>query len=887
MHEAPPSRGLGRFIEPLFQRLKKSRSSPGSARFSWSAKPSIRAALGIAFLVVFCALAIGMRLAHHSTDEAAHLIGSVERQFEPALHKTHELQESLTLYGQTVIALAHAPSKDQSAELADAGTNVLSVYDDYAKLATAIPVIPKSNLRARLESFRIQGLTIAELCTQREAYTHSSQAALNTLMARASLAARGFENGDQVYTSKSLSDLARSAAALRNATLMYFASPSDSTRVAATETEVNFRALIRWHEPEFSRAPGQAWFELMVNDLATTSRARARYGALEQTVDSSLAKFEQSAQQLNGEIESELQRPAWLALSEAAGHARIAAEQTETHITRVMLGILGLLAAMAVVILLGVAAPIRRLLESTRRLARGALDARVPRGGVRELDELAIAFNDMAEALNGSQCALREHQAVLEERIAQRTEDLRHLAHHDPLTELPNRRELAIRLDATIARAQQEATSCAVLYLDIDNFKTINDTLGHEFGDRVLRAFAARLLAIAGKIGFVARLGGDEFTLVVNTVKSAHSIEHFTAHVLREFAAPLHVQDRELLVSLSAGIALYPEHGDSVETLLRAADSALHDAKDKGRNGFQMYRAELLAGASHRFHTEQALRHAQVNGDFLLHFQPEVSLLTKKTTVVEALLRWRRPDGRIVGADEFIQIAEQSGLLLELSDWLLHSALDAARDLRDCGWPSARVAINVSAQQFLAGQFVGRVQNALKNCQMPADSLEVELTESALQTGPRAIETLQALRQMGIAVALDDFGTGYSTLKSIEELPLTRVKLDRSLIKDIEENPSAAAFAISCVRLCQSRGLTVTVEGVERAAQLDVLENCGDIQLQGYLIGRPARLEEIVPLVLDMPAHMAEVWPAGAAAPSDEELLAERSGVTFLRHRAR
>jgi diguanylate cyclase (GGDEF)-like protein len=251
---------------------------------------------------------------------------------------------------------------------------------------------------------------------------------------------------------------------------------------------------------------------------------------------------------------------------------------------------------------------------------------------------------------------------------AKRTEELFILAHHDPLTDLPNRRELGIRLANTIACAEAANTSCALLYLDIDNFKTINDTLGHQFGDRVLRAIASRLHAIAARVGFLARLGGDEFTLVVTTVKSPVAVEYFMAHILREFANPLRVDDRELLVSMSAGIALYPQHGNSVEALLRAADSALHDAKNKGRNGFQVYRAELLEDASHRFHTEQALRHAMANGDFLLHFQPEVSLLTKRTTAVEALLRWRRPDGRIVPAGEFIEIAEQSGLLLELSD---------------------------------------------------------------------------------------------------------------------------------------------------------------------------------------------------------------------------
>ena len=853
----------------------------------WSARPSIRVALSLAFLVVFVALAFGMRLAHQSTGEAAHLIGSVERQYEPTLRKARELEEALTRYSQYVVAEAHTRSVDLNTELMDSSTRVLTVFDQYARLSSATPGVPNSNLRTRLEGFRTQGLAIADLCRQRESYTHASLLALNSLTTRAALAAQGFEAGDQVYTRKSLSELSRAAATLRTSMLMFYASPSDANAHAAADSEAAIRTLFHEHADEFAHAPGRAWYELTRDDLAAAARGRTHFLELEQAIGTSSADFEQSSRELDAVIESDLQRPAWQALTQAAGHARAAAERTEAHITRVTVGILALVLVIALVILLGIAAPIRRLLEGTRHLARGALDARVPRGGVRELDELAIAFNDMAEALNSSQQALREHQAVLEERIAQRTEDLRHLAHHDPLTELPNRRELTARLATTIAHAQANGTSCAVLYLDIDNFKTINDTLGHQFGDRVLRAIAARFLALAGKVGFVARLGGDEFTLVVPTVKSPLAIERYMAYILREFTTPLRVDDRELLVSLSAGIALYPEHGDSVESLLRAADSALHDAKDRGRNGFQVYRAELLAGASHRFHTEQALRHALSTGDFLLHYQPEVSLQTKRTTVVEALLRWRRPDGRVVAADEFIEIAEQSGLLLELSDWLLRSAVGAARELRTGIWPNARVAINVSAQQFLAGRFVERVQKALAVAKMPADCLEVELTESALQTGRSATEALQELRRLGVAVALDDFGTGYSTLKSIEELPLTRVKLDRSLVRNIEENASEAAFAHSCVQLCQSRGLTVTVEGIERASQLDALESCGDIQVQGYLLAQPATLDEIARFIVETPARLAAVWPTWADRLNDDAARGDTASVTFLRNRTR
>jgi diguanylate cyclase (GGDEF)-like protein len=875
--------GLGKALQSLRLRINAlagGRSSKSLARFP---QPSIRVVLGIAFLVVLVGLSIGIHVAHHSTGETAQLIGSVERKYEPILRKTRELDEALMTFSHAVDAEAHDRQKDQPIELPESSARLLSTFDEYASLAAGAPGLTASTLRPQLDELRTQGMAIVELCRQRESYSRSSQEALNALAARAAQSAKGLETGDQVFTRKSLSELARGAAALRTSALMYFASPSGSTAEAAAENEATVRATLREHADEFSKAPGRAWYELMDNDLSTAVRARTRLAALEQRIDASVAVFEQSSRELDSAIESDLQRPAWQALTRAAGHARIAAESTEAHITSFTLSILGLVAAIALVILFGIAAPIRRLLVGTRRLGRGALEARVPRGGLRELDELAVAFNDMAEALHSSQQALRDHQAVLEERITQRTEELRKLAHHDPLTDLPNRRELAIRLDATIADAQAAGISCALLYLDVDNFKTINDTLGHQFGDRVLRAITARLLEIVGKVGFLARLGGDEFTLVIPTVKSPVAVEYFMAHILREFGTPLRVDDRELLVSLTAGIALYPEHGDSVEALLRAADSALHDAKDKGRNGFQVYRAELLAGASHRFHTEQALRHALARGDFLLHYQPEVSLLTKRTTAVEALLRWRRPDGTVVTAGEFIEVAEQSGLLLDLSDWLIRSALEAARELRDSGWSSARVAINVSPQQLLAGQFLERVRKALATTRMPASCLEVELTESALQTGRRAIEALHELRRIGVAVALDDFGTGYSTLKSIEELPLTRVKLDRSLVKNIEESSSAAAFAYSCIRLCQSRGLTVTVEGIERSGQLDILGDCGDIQIQGFLIAEPAPLEDIVRFVRETPTRVAAAWPTEGEVA---ELTGE-TAVTFLHRRPR
>ena len=851
-----------------------------------SFKPSIGLSLVFAFLGVSIALALGMRLAHQSTEDTAKLIGNVERQYEPTLRAARDLESALTAYEREVADHTRNSSTDPTAEITLAASRLLATYDDYLRVAPAMPGATGTDLRPQLEALSSQGLAVADLYRQRESQSRGALAALNSLAGRASLTARGFEAGDQVYIRKSLSELSRSAAALRASALMLFAAPSDATAQAEAASETALVNLFRTHSQEFARSPGGAWLELMRDDLGTATRGRSRFMAFEKTIDASLGKFEQSSHDLDALIQSELQAPAWQALTAAAGGARVAAERTEHNLTRVTIGVLAVVALIALAALIGIASPVRQLLDGTRRLARGSLDARVPRGGMRELDELAAAFNDMAEALHTSQQSLQEHQSVLEERIAQRTEDLHHLAHHDPLTDLPNRRDLYKRLELTIERARAQSLTCAVLYLDIDNFKTINDTLGHQYGDRVLRAIAARLQKAAGRVGFLCRLGGDEFTLVIPAVRRAEAVERFMARILRDFSAPLHVDERDLIVSLSAGIALYPQHGDSVESLLRAADSALHDAKAKGRSGFQVYRSELLAGASHRFHTEQALRRALADGDFRLHYQPEVSLVSCRTTAVEALLRWQRSDGQIVAAGEFIDIAEQSGLLLELSDWLLRTAVEAARSLRASAWPSARVAVNVSAQQFMAGRFVDSVDKALRVAQMDASCLEIELTESALQTGRRATEALHDLRALGVAVALDDFGTGYSTLKSIEELPLTRVKLDRSLVRSIEDNANAASFAHSCVQLCMSRGLSVTVEGIERVGQLDALAHWGDIQVQGFLLARPAALEDIAAYVIDTPSRLAAVWPA-AAARMREDKHGESSPVTFLRPRQR
>jgi len=851
------------------------------------ARLSLGTGLGLAFVAVLVVLALGMRFVQQSTSKTAELAGSLETHYEPALRISRDLAESLTEFERRVTGLSRTTSSDDLVAVKSSGTRMLEVFDEFSRVAPTDAANIASDLRMRVRDLRNQGLLIGDLHRQRAVEINRSLAALDSLAMRAARAATGVQSGDQVFALKSLAELSRAATAFRASVMSLLAAPSTAVANVGTHDGAAFTAILRAHSAELTRSVGRAWLDLEHEDFAIASRAQAHVLEIQQQIETARAVFDVSARELAAQIEIRLQRPAWRALTLEAGRARATAEKAQNRLANVAMSVLGVVLIIAGFITFGILTPARRLLEGTRRLARGAFDTPVPRGGVHELDELAVAFNDMTEALNTTHMELREQQAALENRVAERTEQLRHLAHHDPLTGLPNRRELEKHLTATVDLARRNESCAAVFYIDVDNFKTINDSLGHHFGDRVLCEIGARLLGVAGPKGFLARLGGDEFTLVVAELEAGTTTEDRVERIMCAFQKPVRVGGRDILVSVSVGIAMFPEHGRTFDALLRAADLALFYAKDTGRNGFSLYRPELLIAASHRFETEQGLRGALETGGLLLHFQPEVSLVEMKTSVVEALLRWRHPDGRISAANEFMETAEQSGLILELGDWVLHRAIDAVRQLRNESWPQARVAINVSPQQFLTGRFVECVDRALHAARMPAECLEIELTETTLQTGRLAIDALHELRRMGVAVALDDFGAGYSSLKSIDELPLTRVKLDRSLMKDVDSNARARAIAHSVTRLCHTLGLTVTAEGIERPAQLEFVANCGDVHLQGYLIASPAPLEQIARFVAETAPRLESIWQSATLREHEPTVRNDASLVAFRRPRAR
>ena len=524
--------------------------------------------------------------------------------------------------------------------------------------------------------------------------------------------------------------------------------------------------------------------------------------------------------------------------------------------------------------------PVRRLLSATARIANGESGVTVPRGGIRELDALALAVNDMAAQLAAAREETLGQQHLLEARVAERTLQLQELAQLDPLTHLANRRYFFELLNAAIESATRENRFVGVFFLDIDNFKNMNDNLGHEFGDQVLQSIARRLSESAHSFGFAARLGGDEFTVAYESASSIEDIRIAGLQLIGAFQEPILLDGRELIVSVSAGASVYPDHAQNAEALLRAADAALYEAKAIGRSQLALFEPALLEAATARFTTEQGLRRAIERGEFELAFQPEVNLQTCEIEVVEALLRWRLPEGRYASPGEFLAVAESSGLILPINDWVIRRAIETVAHWRQGAWPSARVAINVSSRQLFDNSFVEQVQALLEEYKLPPGCIEIELTENVLQTGSATIASLHRLHALGIGIALDDFGTGFSSLASLEQLPLSRIKLDRSLIASIDTSGRSAAIARAIIHLCQGLGLLVTAEGVERPEQLAPLVGYPGLHAQGYLLAHPQYADQLLQVMATLPTLTRALVRSSVARLPDSQLAENLPFVT-------
>jgi diguanylate cyclase (GGDEF)-like protein/PAS domain S-box-containing protein len=417
-------------------------------------------------------------------------------------------------------------------------------------------------------------------------------------------------------------------------------------------------------------------------------------------------------------------------------------------------------------------------------------------------------------------------------------QELRYLANYDTLTSLPNRSLLSERLSRAIVRARRENGKVAVLFIDLDRFKDINDSLGHATGDRILRAAAARVQQTVGAQHTVARLSGDEFTVVLEDIGSLGDAETIAERIIDAFMLPLSFGERlELSVSPSIGISLYPDHAQVPTDLLKHADTAMYQAKSAGRHTYQVYSESMDEKTRHRAILASALRRALERNELSLVFQPRLSLTKQRITGVEALLRWHSKDFGEVSPGQFIPLAEESGLILEIGAWALRQACLTLRQWHEQGLPGLTVAVNVSAMQLQRGDLADVVARVLEETGVPAHCLELELTESVIMANPeKNADTLRACRQLGVFLAIDDFGTGYSSLAYLKRLPLTTLKIDQEFVGDLTHDSDDEAITSTIINMGHSLSLNVIAEGVETAAQLQFLHDHGCDEIQGHWI---------------------------------------------------
>ena len=804
------------------------------------------------------------------------------------------LISALDRFGRAVQGRIATRTEQSEAEYQQSNSELDAVARAFITQATAISGKPFQKLTSGIDDYRAHGAEIVLMADHRQAVLSEYSTLFEDMYARVNNSVKSaWKIFGRVVARQSLLQLSADFDGLRRG-FTVLASADDADKpdmVLLLKTEQTIVENLATNEAGFRRSEGDQWYTGMHDDVARLVSQRESLLLLNKQLHARTNDFSEETRAVALIVPNKVESP----LVAAPSKAKSAASQSHPHtapsvavpsvagsdpavvetqsvttlpqkdhskrvlIEWISIGFFMLFFSIAVGTVLSIVRPVRRLRDATLRLAKGDSAVRVSRGGVKELDSLAGSFNVMADELSLAKAAAHDYQRSLEAKVEERTRQLKELAEHDPLTGLPNRRELFALLNAAIERARLRGCLVGVLFLDIDNFKYLNDSMGHAFGDRVLVSLGRRLQDVTRTLGFAARLGGDEFTVVLEDAESIESIELAGLSVVQAFQKPLSVDGRELIVSISVGGSIFPDHELDAEALLKAADVALFRAKALGRSQLSMFTPELLEAAAAKFSTEQGLRRAIERGEFELVFQPEVNAQTLETSLVEALIRWRTPDGQISTPSQFLAIAEESGLIIEITDWVLRSAIEAASHWHHGAWPEARVAINVSPRDLLDNRFVDRLSELLEEYRLPARCIELELTESVLQTGAATIGALKRLRANGVAIALDDFGTGYSSLASLEQLPLTRIKLDRSLIAGIDTNPRSAAIARAIIGMCQGLGLEITAEGVERTEQFAMLVGKRGMYLQGYLLARPIARDEVLAVLPNVHANAQEL----------------------------
>jgi diguanylate cyclase (GGDEF)-like protein/PAS domain S-box-containing protein len=424
-------------------------------------------------------------------------------------------------------------------------------------------------------------------------------------------------------------------------------------------------------------------------------------------------------------------------------------------------------------------------------------------------------------------------------------QQIEYQAYHDSLTGMANRRLFQEHLSLAVALAQRKNGLLAVLFLDLDHFKIVNDSLGHTIGDALLRVIAMRLKTHVREGDVIARVGGDEFTVVLQDLKKKEDIPAIAHKILKAIAEPIDVDGHRLYVTTSIGIAVYPDDGQDSETLLKNADNAMYRAKSEGRNTYQMSTEEMSRSMHERLTLESGLHQALERNEFDVYYQPQVDVPTMKIVGMEALLRWRHPERGLMTPGSFMSVAEERGIIVPIGDWVLRTACKQAKSFRDAGLPSFRVAVNLSARQFREQTMVDSIESALKQSGLDPHLLELEITESvAMENVDLTVKQLSRLRRTGITIAIDDFGMGHSSLSYLKRFPIDALKIDRNFVEDLPERAEDAAIVRSVIELAQGLNLRVVAEGVETKPQLDFLKEQNCREVQGFYFGFPVPPQE-------------------------------------------
>ncbi|MGC3873909.1 bifunctional diguanylate cyclase/phosphodiesterase [Halomonas sp. GXIMD04776] len=508
----------------------------------------------------------------------------------------------------------------------------------------------------------------------------------------------------------------------------------------------------------------------------------------------------------------------------------------------VVLMIIALLIAMNFIMV----RPLKQLMRAVREIGSGNLTPQLSLSSKDELGQLALSFQEMGRHLQTSRHKIER------------------LAYHDSLTGLPNRLMFHEYLQHMVALARREDTEMAILFLDLDNFKRINDTLGHQVGDQLLKEMATRLTAVLRLEDFIyheaspntseviARLGGDEFIILLPKIKGARDAAKIATRILKVIKDPVYLDGHELCIGTSIGISLFPSDSEEVNDLIKYADAAMYHAKEQGRNNFQFYSASQNLVTTELLSLESRLRRALSNNEFELHYQPQIRTETGEITGVEALLRWNDPDQGLVSPDQFIPIAEACGLILPIGEWVLHEACRQSSAWKAAGLPQVRVSVNVSGIQLQRQELPLIVDWVLADTGLQAEFLELEITETTLmKVNAEVIEHLSIMQRKGITISLDDFGTGYSSLNLLRELPIGKLKIDKCFVQGMLTDPQDAAIVSAILFIARSLGLEATAEGVETREQAIRLagEKCN--QLQGYLLSKPLPADDVAKLLLE------------------------------------